>query len=167
MSIKIPVYQPSLSGNEKKYVNDCLDSTWISSKGKYINKFESKFADFINVNHTGTGGSGGYLPYGSQVTMNHYTYPGYSYAGNANNTTDNGLNVKAKYLYIVLKKSSAWNKVNISYEKLMEELQWTNKKTLKKYLTILKNNNYIDYEFESIFYYKPLKIKLKQKNNIS
>src|SRR5436189_3233266 len=51
MSYKIPVYQPSLSGNEKKYVNDCLETTWISSKGKYINLFESEFAKSINVKH--------------------------------------------------------------------------------------------------------------------
>lgn len=49
MQIKIPVYQPSLRGNEKKYVNDCLDSTWISSKGEYISKFESGFAKYIDV----------------------------------------------------------------------------------------------------------------------
>lgn len=48
---KIPVYQPDLSGNEKKYVNDCLDSTWISSKGKYISLFEENFADYIGVRH--------------------------------------------------------------------------------------------------------------------
>jgi len=47
----IPVYQTSLNGNEKKYVIDCLDSTWISSKGKYIIEFEKKFADYIEVNH--------------------------------------------------------------------------------------------------------------------
>jgi perosamine synthetase len=47
MSFKYPVYQPSLSGNEKKYVNDCLDSTWISSKGKYIQQFENQFAEKI------------------------------------------------------------------------------------------------------------------------
>ncbi|EJN8531439.1 perosamine synthetase, partial [Escherichia coli] len=40
----IPVYQPSLTGKEKEYVNECLDSTWISSKGNYIQKFENKFA---------------------------------------------------------------------------------------------------------------------------
>lgn len=50
-TIKIPVYQPTLSGNEKKYVNDCLDSTWISSKGKYIEAFENSFAKFIGVQH--------------------------------------------------------------------------------------------------------------------
>ncbi len=48
---KIPVYQPSLVGNEKKYVNDCLDSNWISSKGKYVQFFEKEFANYIKVNY--------------------------------------------------------------------------------------------------------------------
>lgn len=47
--IKIPLYQPSLDGNEKKYVNDCIDSNWISSKGKYIMEFEKKFSEYIGV----------------------------------------------------------------------------------------------------------------------
>jgi perosamine synthetase len=51
MSYKYPVYQPSLSGNEKKYVIDCLDSTWISSKGKYVSKFESEFSNYVGVKH--------------------------------------------------------------------------------------------------------------------
>jgi perosamine synthetase len=58
MQIKIPVYQPSLTGNEKKYVNDCLDSTWISSKGKYIPLFEEQFAKYINVKHAATVSNG-------------------------------------------------------------------------------------------------------------
>lgn len=45
--IEYPVYKPSLDGNEKKYVCDCIDSTWISSKGKYVDLFERKFAEFI------------------------------------------------------------------------------------------------------------------------
>lgn len=49
-----PVYQPSLTGNEKKYVTDCLDSTWISSKGEYIQRFEAGFADFIGVRFAAT-----------------------------------------------------------------------------------------------------------------
>jgi perosamine synthetase len=48
---RIPVYQPDLSGNEKKYVLECLDSTWISSKGKFIKEFESDFARFVNIPH--------------------------------------------------------------------------------------------------------------------
>lgn len=48
--MKYNVYQPSLTGNEKKYVNECLDTTWISSKGHFINDFEKAFADYIGVN---------------------------------------------------------------------------------------------------------------------
>ncbi len=44
----IPVYKPYLSGNEKKYVNECLDSTWISSKGEFIPRFETAFAKYID-----------------------------------------------------------------------------------------------------------------------
>ncbi len=38
-----------LNGNEKKYVNDCLDSGWISSHGKYVEEFEKKFAVFCDT----------------------------------------------------------------------------------------------------------------------
>lgn len=47
----IPVAEPALVGNEKAYVNDCLDTNWISSNGKYISRFESEFADFCGVKH--------------------------------------------------------------------------------------------------------------------
>ena len=47
----IPIYQPSLLGKEKEYVIDCLDSSWISSKGKYINQFETAFAGFVGVKY--------------------------------------------------------------------------------------------------------------------
>ena len=47
----IPVHQPVLDGNEKKYVIDCLDTKWISSRGKYIQKFEKRFAKFCGVKH--------------------------------------------------------------------------------------------------------------------
>lgn len=48
---KIPVYQPYLHGNEKKYVNQCLDSNWISSKGEFISRFEQKFAEFVDISY--------------------------------------------------------------------------------------------------------------------
>lgn len=47
----IPVYQPSLKGNEKKYVDECLDTSWISSKGRFVSEFENKVADFLGVKH--------------------------------------------------------------------------------------------------------------------
>lgn len=62
-----------------------------TSRSLYFDfEFQNTAFDFISVGHTGTGGNGGYLPYGSQITMTNYLYPGYSYAGNANNTTANG-----------------------------------------------------------------------------
>lgn len=47
----IPVAVCNLTGNEKKYVMDCLDSTWISSNGKYVNLLEDALAKFCNVKH--------------------------------------------------------------------------------------------------------------------
>ncbi len=43
----IPVSEPSLIGNEVNYVLECLNTGWISSRGKYIEMFENKFAKFI------------------------------------------------------------------------------------------------------------------------
>jgi perosamine synthetase len=47
----LPVAAPMLVGNEKKYVLDCLESTWISSGGKYTESFEVAFAQFCGVQH--------------------------------------------------------------------------------------------------------------------
>ena len=52
--MKIPVYQPSITSLEKQYVNDCLDSSWISSRGKYVNLFEKSFAEKTSVNYATT-----------------------------------------------------------------------------------------------------------------
>ncbi|OGU65241.1 MAG: perosamine synthetase [Ignavibacteria bacterium RBG_16_36_9] len=52
MNYNFPVYKPSLKGNEKKYVDDCLDSTWISSKGKYIKLFEDRFSEFVDIKYS-------------------------------------------------------------------------------------------------------------------
>lgn len=43
----IPLHEPRFCGNEKKYLNDCIDSTFVSSVGKYVDLFEKKFAEKI------------------------------------------------------------------------------------------------------------------------
>lgn len=48
---RIPVAAPVLSGNEKAYVMECLDSTWISSAGRFIGEFESGFARLVGTRH--------------------------------------------------------------------------------------------------------------------
>ncbi len=55
----IPVYEPDLGNLEKKYVNEALDSGWISSKGVFIDRFESEFARFIGYGHSGISVSNG------------------------------------------------------------------------------------------------------------
>ena len=43
----IALHEPIFIGNEKKYLNDCIDSTFVSSVGKYVNKFEEMLADYV------------------------------------------------------------------------------------------------------------------------
>jgi perosamine synthetase len=50
-SFRIPVYRPDLTGNEKHYVMQCLNSSWISSKGSFIGRFEDQFARRVGVPH--------------------------------------------------------------------------------------------------------------------
>lgn len=52
--LNIPVYQPSLNGNEMNYVKECIETNWISSKGRFVTEFEEKFADFIKIKHATT-----------------------------------------------------------------------------------------------------------------
>ena len=47
----IPVNTPLLSGNEKKYLNECLDTNWISSEGPFVKKFEKAVASKVNRKH--------------------------------------------------------------------------------------------------------------------
>ena len=47
----IPVNEPVLDGNERKYLNECIDTGWISSEGPFIREFESRFAARIGRRH--------------------------------------------------------------------------------------------------------------------
>lgn len=43
----IPVNEPLLNGNEKKYLNDCIETGWISSEGPYVKELEEKFSERV------------------------------------------------------------------------------------------------------------------------
>ena len=47
----IPLHVPRFEGNERKYVLDCLDSTYVSSVGEYVNRFEAETAAYTGSNH--------------------------------------------------------------------------------------------------------------------
>ena len=46
----IALHEPCFSGNEWTYVKDCLDTGWVSSVGKYVDKFEAMLVEFTGVN---------------------------------------------------------------------------------------------------------------------
>lgn len=47
----IPLSEPVLDGREMDYITDCIDSTWVSSNGEYITRFEKAVADYVGVQH--------------------------------------------------------------------------------------------------------------------
>jgi perosamine synthetase len=51
VEFKIRVAEPVLDGNESKYVLNCLEENWISSKGKYIDTFERLLAEYCGTRH--------------------------------------------------------------------------------------------------------------------
>lgn len=42
---KVPLHEPAFFGNEKAYVSDTIDSTFVSSVGEYVNRFERMICD--------------------------------------------------------------------------------------------------------------------------
>ena len=42
----IPLHEPIFGGNEKKYLMECIDSTFVSSVGKYVTQFEEMMAEY-------------------------------------------------------------------------------------------------------------------------
>jgi perosamine synthetase len=47
----IPLHEPRFVGNEKKYLLDCIDSTYVSSVGKYVDDFEKKLAEYTGAKY--------------------------------------------------------------------------------------------------------------------
>jgi perosamine synthetase len=47
----IPVNEPLLDGNEKKYLAECIDTGWISSEGPFVRRFEEEFAARLGRKH--------------------------------------------------------------------------------------------------------------------
>jgi len=47
----IPLHEPKFVGNEKQYLNECIDSTFVSSVGKFVNEFEEKIANYTGAKY--------------------------------------------------------------------------------------------------------------------
>ena len=46
-----PVNEPLLDGNEKKYLEECIDTGWVSSEGPFVERFERDFSQFCDCKH--------------------------------------------------------------------------------------------------------------------
>lgn len=47
----IPLHAPFFGGNEKKYLNECIDSTFVSSVGAFVNLFEKKISEYTGAKY--------------------------------------------------------------------------------------------------------------------
>lgn len=54
----IPVNEPLLNGNEKKYLSECIDTGWISSEGPFVKKLEEEFATYSGAKYATTVSNG-------------------------------------------------------------------------------------------------------------
>jgi perosamine synthetase len=54
----IPLHSPRFNGNEKKYLNECIDSTFVSSVGKFVDEFEEKIAAYTGAKYAISTSSG-------------------------------------------------------------------------------------------------------------
>lgn len=84
-----------------------------SSRALYFDfEFQNDAFEFISINHTGTGGNGGIIPYGSQITSSYYLYPGYSFNKTSLNNTSNG---NTNYNYAQYNYTQGGNKTILRY----------------------------------------------------
>ena len=46
----VPLSVPKFIGNEKKYIDECIDTTFVSSVGKFVDRFEDDIAKYTGAN---------------------------------------------------------------------------------------------------------------------
>jgi perosamine synthetase len=54
----VMVNEPVLNGNEKKYLNECIDTGWISSEGSFVKRFENNMASYVGRKYSTTCANG-------------------------------------------------------------------------------------------------------------
>ena len=47
----IPIHAPIFRGNEKKYLLETIDSTFVSSVGEFVDRFEKNIAEYTGIKH--------------------------------------------------------------------------------------------------------------------
>ena len=47
----VPLHEPVFAGNEKAYLSECIDSTFVSSVGKFVDHFEAMICEITGAKH--------------------------------------------------------------------------------------------------------------------
>jgi len=47
----IPLHEPKFIGNEKRYLSECIDSTFVSSVGRFVDRFEEEIAKYTGAKY--------------------------------------------------------------------------------------------------------------------
>lgn len=55
---RIPISNSYLVGNEMRYIQDCIETNWISSLGEYVRRFEEEFAQYLGIRYSLTCSNG-------------------------------------------------------------------------------------------------------------
>lgn len=128
-----PIAVPNISGNEKKYLNECIDTEFVSSVGPFVDKFEQQLIDCSNFQNASAVSSGtaalSIAQYALSVQSNDLVIiPDYTFIATANSVAHN--------------KASPWimdinNKdLNIDFSKAVKEIikncSYKNKKWIHK-----------------------------------
>ncbi len=50
--IRVPIFKTQFTGNEEKYVSECIATGWVSSAGEFVERFEREFAKYIGVKYS-------------------------------------------------------------------------------------------------------------------
>lgn len=48
----LPLHEPCLSGNEQKYTSECIETGWVSSVGKFVDRFENDLSAYTGAKKT-------------------------------------------------------------------------------------------------------------------
>ncbi|HEY5944421.1 MAG TPA: LegC family aminotransferase [Kofleriaceae bacterium] len=51
MSSRVALSEPYLAGNERRYLNECVDTNFVSSVGPFVDRFEREFASFVGARY--------------------------------------------------------------------------------------------------------------------
>ena len=107
----IPLTIPELSGNEWKYVKECLDTGWVSMAGAYVDKFEKVVAEYTGVKYAvaavnGTCALDISLKLAGVVTGDYVIVPNITFIASANSVKYQNANP----IFIEIKSNSPWQR---------------------------------------------------------